>query len=136
MTERDGTAEQVRQEIEADLREVPEATWLARDIIATIKRHKAAEDARTAAVAGRLERARQVAGAEAADAEAAEHLTLAEVARIRAAYKVAEAATPRVILEEDAKGRPANHIAADLGLSASYVSRFLREHKAGKQPKK
>ncbi|PSJ29816.1 hypothetical protein B7P34_04710 [Streptosporangium nondiastaticum] len=132
MATRDDKTQQAREEIEASLKDDP----LARDILAVLRKHKAAERAHATAVAVRREGARQVAGADVVDAEAAEHLTLAEVARIRAAYKVAEAATPRVILEEDAKGRPANHIAADLGLSASYVSRFLREHKAAEQPKK
>jgi DNA-directed RNA polymerase specialized sigma subunit len=66
------------------------------------------------------------------DAErAAGELTLAEVGRIRNAYKLAEEATPRLIIEaHEQEGRNATEIARELDVSPSYVSRVLRDHKA------
>ncbi|MEX2984563.1 hypothetical protein [Streptomyces sp. C36] len=134
MTKRDGKAEQAREEIEADLKDDPEVTWLARDIIAVVKKHRAAERKHATEVAARLEGARQVAGAEAADAEAAEHLTLAEAGRIRRAYKVAQTATPRLILDANSNGLNATEIARELDVSGSYVARFLRENGRQENP--
>ncbi|MFD9863484.1 hypothetical protein [Streptomyces alboflavus] len=58
-------------------------------------------------------------------------LTAADVGRIRRAYKVAEEATPRVIIEaHERDGRNATDIARELDMSPSYVSRVIREHKA------
>lgn len=79
-----------------------------------------------------VSRARAVAAEFASDAQATEGLTLAEAGRIRRAYKMAEAATPRLIIDADAAGMNGAEIARELDVSGSYVSRILREHKAGK----
>ncbi|MCQ8829847.1 hypothetical protein [Streptomyces malaysiensis] len=58
-------------------------------------------------------------------------LTLAEAGRIRRAYKLAEEATPRLIIEaHERDGMSATEIASILDCSPSYASRILREHKA------
>jgi DNA invertase Pin-like site-specific DNA recombinase len=58
-------------------------------------------------------------------------LTLAEAGRIRRAYKLAEEATPRLIVEaHERDGKSATEIATVLECSPSYASRILREHKA------
>ncbi|MFH8403768.1 hypothetical protein ACH4FX_03200 [Streptomyces sp. NPDC018019] len=57
----------------------------------------------------------------------AETLTLAEAGRIRRAYKAAEAALPRLVLEAAADGLEAPAIARDLAVTPSYVYRILRE---------
>ncbi|MFH9423841.1 hypothetical protein [Streptomyces sp. NPDC017529] len=57
----------------------------------------------------------------------AETLTLAEAGRIRRAYKITEAALPRLVLEAAEDGRDASAIARDLAVTPSYVYRILRE---------
>jgi DNA invertase Pin-like site-specific DNA recombinase len=58
-------------------------------------------------------------------------LTLAEAGRIRRAYKLAEEATPRLIVEANERDdMGATEIASILGCSPSYASRIIREHKA------
>ncbi|MFD9069503.1 hypothetical protein [Streptomyces lasiicapitis] len=58
-------------------------------------------------------------------------LTLADVGRIRRAYKTAEEATVRVIIQaHEREERSATEIARELDMSPSYVSRVIREHKA------
>ncbi|CAL9296739.1 hypothetical protein [Streptomyces sp. SudanB25_2051] len=58
-------------------------------------------------------------------------LTLAEAGRIRRAYKLAEEATPRLIIAaHEREGMNATDIATVLDCSSSYVSRILRERKA------
>ncbi|MEV5597247.1 hypothetical protein [Streptomyces sp. NPDC052496] len=57
----------------------------------------------------------------------ADDLTLTEAGRIRRAYKVAEAALPRLVLEAAADGLEAPAIARDLAVTPSYVYRILRE---------
>lgn len=59
---------------------------------------------------------------------AADALTLEEVGRIRRAFKLAEKATLRVVLEANSDGRSATEIARELAMSGSYVARLLREH--------
>ncbi|MFD7666574.1 hypothetical protein [Streptomyces sp. NPDC059788] len=57
----------------------------------------------------------------------ADGLTLAEAGRIRRAYKITEAALPRLVLEAAADGLEASAIARDLAVTPSYVYRILRE---------
>ncbi|KAA6221513.1 hypothetical protein CP973_05575 [Streptomyces albofaciens JCM 4342] len=57
----------------------------------------------------------------------ADDLTLTEAGRIRRAYKVTEAALPRLVLEAAADGLDAPAIARDLAVTPSYVYRILRE---------
>ncbi|WP_033027284.1 hypothetical protein [Streptomyces rimosus] len=57
----------------------------------------------------------------------AEDLTLTEAGRIRRAYKITEAALPRLVLEAAADGLDAPAIARDLAVTPSYVYRILRE---------
>ncbi|MEU7186535.1 hypothetical protein [Streptomyces sp. NPDC045369] len=54
-------------------------------------------------------------------------LTLTEAGRIRRAYKITEAALPRLALEAAADGLDAPVIARDLAVTPSYVYRILRE---------
>ncbi|OKH97634.1 hypothetical protein A6A06_31050 [Streptomyces sp. CB02923] len=57
----------------------------------------------------------------------ADDLTLTEAGRIRRAYKITEAALPRLVLEAAADGLEAPAIARDLAVTPSYVYRILRE---------
>ncbi|GCD37241.1 hypothetical protein OEIGOIKO_05026 [Streptomyces chrestomyceticus JCM 4735] len=57
----------------------------------------------------------------------ADDLTLTEAGRIRRAYKITEAALPRLVLEAAADGLDAPAIARGLAVTPSYVYRILRE---------
>lgn len=60
----------------------------------------------------------------------ADELTLAEAGRIRRAWKVAEAATPRLIIEAHERDEMnATEIARELDCSTTYAARIIREHK-------
>lgn len=60
-------------------------------------------------------------------------LTYADAVRIRRAAAELAEQLPRIVTEQRDAGTPAARIAADLGLTESYVHRLARRHRAAEQ---
>jgi len=129
-TEQRSLAEQQRAIEKAFGANSPRGRLVASLLTAVVAYEDEERAARERETAERAALARDVAATHDAD-RAADELTLAEVGRIRRAYKLAEAATPRVIIKaHEQQGMNAAEIARELDVAPTYTARIIREHKA------